>query len=208
MPSYQLNVDFDSADLQTISGAGEKLVLFKKTGEGAPVAWVAIDPFNNNTIEWEENYAMYSSQVQVQHGAVIHKMSDLEAKDMVRYSFEHYGAFGTPEKDTTLNLNQYAIKNSYQNADSLAFGLAQGVQVNGTGFAYKPINAQSVPRNQKANFTPLTEVVVFLDGKAQEGMVITETFSDQTSLTFGGDIVNITVRYDSHSGSFVIANSQ
>lgn len=204
MPKYQLNVDFDTKDLKSIAQANEKIVLLKQTDGGTPVVWVTIDPFNNNTIQWEEDYAIYASKVEVQNGATIHKLADVAATPMVEYPFADYGAVGSPSPDKNLTTGQYGIRNKYQKADILTFGMAQGVQVNGTGFAYKPINAQPVPRNQQATFIPLTEVMVFLDGKATEGMVITEVKSDSTTLTFGGDIIDITVKYDSHSGLFVV----
>ncbi|MGB0523078.1 MAG: hypothetical protein ACPGJS_08965 [Flammeovirgaceae bacterium] len=205
MPKYQLNIDFESSDLKTIAQAGEQVILMKQTDGGTPVAWVSIDPFNNNTVEWEENYALYASMTEVQNGATIHKLSDTEAKPMVVYPFTSYGAMGTAKADSSLTQGQYAVVNNYEKTDILTFGLAQGVQVNGTGYAYKPLNAQPVPKRQGATFIPLTEVVVFLDAKLEDGMVITEVRSRATTLTFGGNITDITVKYDSNSGLFVAA---
>lgn len=204
MPKYQLNIDFEPNDLKTIAQAGEQVVLIKNTNGGTPVAWVSIDPFSNNTVEWEEDYAIYVSNVEVVHGTKIYKMSDVAAKPMASYPFTEYGAIGSPAVDKSLTLGQYSARNNFQKEDILCFGLAQGVQVNGVDFTYSPVNAQLIPRNQQATFAPLNELIIFLDGKLTEGMVITEVNSQATVLTYGGNLVNLTIKYDSHSGLFIV----
>jgi len=203
MPNYQLNVVFESDDLQTIKAAGEKVTLLKKTNSGVPLAWVAFLPFQKNTVAWEEDYALYASKVATQSGATIYKLSDVDANPMVCYPFQDYGAFGVPIQDNNIKKGQYKISNNYQDEAMLTFGLAQGVQVNGTAFPNKPINAAIVPRDHEATFIPLTEIVIFLDSKISSGMVITEVSSTPTTLTFGGDTTEITVKYDAHSGLFI-----
>jgi|JI8StandDraft_2_1071088.scaffolds.fasta_scaffold04649_4 hypothetical protein len=203
MPNYQLNIVFDTDDLQTIKAAEEKVTLMKKTNKGKPLAWVAFLPFQNNTVAWEEDYALYASKVTTQSGATIYKLSDVDASPMVSYPFQDYGAFGIPVQDSSIKKGQYKVVNNYQDEAFLTFGLAQGVQVNGTAFPNRPINASIVPREHDATFIPLTEVVIFLDSQVTSGMVITEVSSPQTPLIFGGDVTEITVKYDSNSGLFI-----
>ena len=206
MPSYQLNADISAADLQTIYAAGEQIVLLKLT-QGTPVAWVSFNPLENNTVQWQESYAIYGSTSEVQAGTVISMMSQAQAAPQQNYNFLPDGVFSPPTSVPTLGQDTYQITNQYIAEPMMTFGLAQGVQTNGTAFPYNPINAQSVPENQFVTFTPLTEVVIYLASQISAGMVITQVESPSTTLIFGNGVNDITVTYDAASGSFVQINS-
>jgi hypothetical protein len=205
MPNFQLNIDIEPKDLATLCQANEKVILLKKTNAGTPVAWVTFYPFQSNTVQWDEEYALYASTQSVEDGTTITKMSDVAAQAKNLYPFNSCGNFGSPTPEANLGATSYELQNQWSKSPILTFGLAQGVQVNGTAFPYKPINASAVPSMHKALFEPKTEVVIFLQENLDSGMVVTQISSNQTELIFGGEnnITELTVKYDASKGAFV-----
>jgi hypothetical protein len=67
MPSFTLLLEIDPKSLQELHEANEKLVLAKapvvlgEWGSGPTVVWAAFEPFENNSVTWEEEYAIYAS---------------------------------------------------------------------------------------------------------------------------------------------------
>lgn len=202
MLDYQLNIQIEPADLRTICKAGQKIVLMKAVTDSTPVAWVTFSPFPNNTVQFQEKYAIYGSTSSLENGASIFRMADIEAIDQIRYPFQRCATFGEPMDNQGITTGQFAVLNDYEELPCLTFGMAQGIQVNGTAFPNKPINAQVVPRKHTAKFTPLTKISLFLDGQINEGMVLTDVSNPKVELTFGGVITDITVKYNSATGIF------
>lgn len=201
MPSYTLNIDIDSSDLNPIYNAGELITITKQTSSGSAVAWVAFSPFENNTVTWTDSYALYASNTSIQAGAVISQMSNVAATPGSLYPFAN-GAFGASSPDPTLPPNTYEISNGMPQFPQLTFGLAQGVQVNGTGFPNNPINAQPVPASQTATFTPYDTISVFLMSQVQTSQVLTTVVSKSIQLTFGGSTTSQTISYDAQTGGW------
>lgn len=206
MPTYTLNIDFPKQDLDTLYKAGEKVTLVKQSANGQPVAWVSFYPFENNTVTWEENYALYASTTQIEGGATIQKMSDEMAQEQMMYSFQS-GNFGTPAPSSQLGEGQYGVDNQtpIAQANGLTFGLAQSVQVNGTAYPNKPINADWVPSRHVATFVPYETIKVFMNNNIDDGMVVTEVFSPSLTLTFGGSTTELTANYNASTGGFAQA---
>ncbi|WP_308366692.1 MULTISPECIES: hypothetical protein [unclassified Microbulbifer] len=206
MPTYTLNIDFRKQDLDTLYKAGEKVTLIKQSANGQPVAWVCFYPFENNTITWEEEYAIYASTTMIQGGATIQKMSDEMAQEQMMYAFQN-GNFGTPAPSGQLSEGQYGVSNQtpLSQATGLTFGLAQNVQVNGTAYVNRPINADWVPSKHVATFTPYENIKIFMNHNIEDGMVVTDIFSPSLTLTFGGSTTELTANYNATTGSFAQA---
>lgn len=204
MPSYQLNIDFDPSDLATIYKANERVVITKQVSPNStPVAWIAFDPFINNTIQWEDNYALYASTSSVQNGTTITKLSEVAAAPQVNYDFCN-GAFNYPINMPSLPMNTYSLKNLYPSdkLKGITFGLTQDITLNGEAMVNNPINAQYVPSHHSAQFTPYEIINVYLDYATNSGMVVTNVFSSTRQLKFGGNSVNQTIVYNSATGDF------
>jgi hypothetical protein len=206
MPIYTLNIDFDKTALDTIYKAGEKVTMIKQVANGTPVAWVSFYPFENNSVVWEEDYALYASTTEIQSGATIMKMSDEQASEQMMYDFQS-GNFGVPVPSGQLSKGMYGVTNMtpIDQAVGLTFGLAQSVQVNGTAYVNKPINADYVPSKHTSTFTPYEVIKLFLGNEINDGMVVSEVFSNALTLTFGGDISELTAKYSAINGSFAQA---
>jgi len=199
MSQFQLTVDFTNADLDTLSQAGESVVLVKMSsspvGESKAVAWVTFNPFVTNTVTWVENYGVYASSVVPIQNGTISKLADTMAYGGQAYDFVDAGHFKGPNAPTSpLTGNQYQVNNNWSKDPALTFGLAQDLTVNGKGLLASPLNAMLVPAGQNAAFTPLTSVQIFMESAITTGMVLEDLRSDVTTLTFG-TTTNISVRY-------------
>lgn len=203
MSKYRLNIDFNEKDLKTIFNAGEKVIIVKhtKAGIGKRVAWVSFQPFMHNTIDWENSFAVYSSNTEVQGGATISKLSDKDAATKIIYNFKN-GYFADATPDTALGENTYAIKNSMAEYDALTFGLAQDVSVNGEAFANNPINAISVPFGQSASMTPIERIDVYLRNDIEDGTVISHIMSVALPVEYSEMETSHTIAYDGSVGKF------
>lgn len=203
MPSYKLNILFDEqSDLQTIYQAKERLTLMKQTEPGAQLAWIAFDPFMNNTVEWTDDYALYASKSIVESGATIERLADITASQQKVYAFQN-GAFAEGQKSPELSPGQYQVDNNYTQEDWLTFGLAQHVQVNGTALPNRPINAVVVPRDHSAVFTPYEKIKVMLRASMRNSLVVSDVASNAITLTYGGGVTEHTIRYEASGGKFV-----
>ncbi|MGN0432465.1 MAG: hypothetical protein ACI4EQ_08945 [Lachnospiraceae bacterium] len=203
MPKYRLNIKFTDKDLQTIYKANEKVVLVKHTaGNGdSQVAWVCFSPFMNNTIDWENQFAVYASNTEIQQGAEISKLSDLAATTKVVYEFEQ-AIFQKPALAAGLGDNTYAVKNKMSDYDGLTFGLAQDVQVNGVGIANNPINAVFVPYGQAISMTPIERIDVYLKNDINDGTVISHVTTIPLSVSYEENEVEHTIAYNSATGFY------
>jgi hypothetical protein len=203
MPNYSLNIDIDTTDLQTIYAANELVTIVKQSAAGPLVAWVAFPPFEANTLTWTDSYALYASNTSVQGGAVINQLSNILAGPGLKYPFLN-GDFGTATPDGALPPNTYETVNQMSAFPMLTFGLAQDIQLNGKAQPNRPINAQAVPLNQTATFTPFDNITVFLQSQVQSSMMLTTVTSQSIPLQFGGSTTSQTISYTAASGWTVV----
>lgn len=203
MPNYTLNIDFDTAELPPIYAANEQVTIVKQSPDGKPVAWVALVPFQNNTVSWKDSYALYAARKLMQPMEVISQLSNTPASPGLQYPFAE-GKFDRGTPDPGLPPNTYGTMNQMSEFPELTFGLAQDVQVNGTAQPNNPINAQIIPFNQTAQFTPLDKITVFLQSNVRSGMVLTTVTSQSIELSFGAATTSRTISYSARSGWTVV----
>ena len=204
MSKYKLNVKFTDEALRVIYASGEKLSLTKEVSgdKGKSVIWVATSPFKSNSIEWEQNFLIYSSRQEVQNGATIKKLSDAEAMTGVLYEFED-AIFQNAHADGCVGKNEYGIHNGMEEYSALTFGLAQAVTVNGETQEGNPVNAISIPYNRNCVMSPVEKVKVFLGGHTDNGVVVTKEFSNAICVEFRGNETEKTITYDCVKGMFI-----
>lgn len=127
MTSDRKNIHFDKEDLEVLAKAHQKVVLIKHT-EGqtdTPVTWVSFKPWQQNTIDWENTFAIYASNSEVQSKATIYKMSDTHATCGVQYDFSD-GTFAPPKlPETSVVPNTYYAKNLADDYPAITLGLPQ-----------------------------------------------------------------------------------
>jgi hypothetical protein len=193
MSTYVLNIDIASSDLATIVGSGQQLSIIKSAAGGTPVSWVTFTPFENNTITWTEDYYLYASQTEVQASATIQKLSQTAgiANESQVYSFSN--SVFSPGSASTLE--GYLVQNAMTMYQSLTFGLAQGLTVNGTAQPTSPINAQVLPRGFQAQFIPYETVILVFNNTIITSQVYTRTASESDQITFGPGTSTQTVSF-------------
>lgn len=161
-------------------------------------------PFENNVIEWENNYQLYASRQEAMHGASISKLSETEGITNLAFDFKD-GIFQNAQANKAVGSNQYGIHNAMDAYASLTFGLAEAVRVNGELQNGKPINAILLPYNHTAVMSPVEKVQVFLANDIDDGVVQTREFSNVIEVTYTGNESEKTIRYDETKGIFVPA---
>ena len=206
--NYSLQLNIDPSDLDVIKNANQKITLMKRTAEGsANVIWLTIDPFQSNTVNWNEDYWIYASNTVYSEGATIRKLSETDpgpAQDGMLYTFANNN-FSNPAKDPNVPSGTFAANNqvAYQQYPSLVFGLAQSAQVNELPVDRKPISARPVLATQQIEMTPYTIVDVFLQGKFQSETIVTNVSGSIASARFGGSVTEISMTYSPTVGVFV-----
>lgn len=208
MSSYKLNINFTEEALKVIYAAHQKLALTKAVAgnTGKSVVWVSTLPFARNVIEWKENYMLYSSMEEVQNGANIKKLSDATAIDNVVYDFSS-AVFQNAKSSECVSVNEYAVHNAMAQYDSLTFGLAQEVKVNGQTKEGNPINALTLPYNHTAVMSPVEKVKIFLANSVDDGIVLSKQFSNAIEVEFRGNETEKTITYDCEKGMFIPADN-
>ena len=209
MPNYSLTLNIDPADLNVIKAAGQRITLAKPVGAGDPnVIWLSIDPFQSTTVEWKEDYWIYSSTTAVSQGAAISKLSEVTpgpALDAGYYPFTPAATFGVFQNDPGVNSGTFAAVNNmpYAQYAALTFGLSQSAMVNKTLAERKPISAQLVPSQNQIQMTPFTTVYVWLQSQFASETIITKITSNTAITKFGGGVSDITLKYDPTRGVFM-----
>ena len=208
MSNYKLNIHFTEKALKDIYAEHQRLALTKEVlgNKGKSVVWVSTLPFARNTIEWKENYMLYSSMEEVQNGANIKKLSDTSAIDNVVYDFSS-AIFQNAKSSDCVSANEYAVHNAMDQYGSLTFGLAQEVKVNGQTKEGNPINALTLPYNHTAVMSPVEKVKIFLANSVDDGIVLSKQFSNAIEVEFRGNEIEKTITYDCEKGMFIPADN-
>lgn len=206
---YSLVLNFAPEDLEIINGASQKVAIAKPvSNSSADVIWVTFDPFESNTVQWEENYWIYASTVDTSNtGETISKLSEVQpgpAVDGAYYNFSNNATFGDYVTSPSVDPGTYAAINgmSWDKYNALTFGLAQSALINETVEERRPLSANSVLATQEIQMTPFTQVYVWLEGRFESSTIITDITGNKSSLTFGGGVNEIAVTYDGKSGRF------
>lgn len=208
MSKFKLNINFTEEALKVIYKAHQKLAITKAVegNVGKAVIWVATLPFKSNVVEWAQNYMLYSSREEVMNGASIKKLSDTVAIDNVVYDFDS-AVFQNARPSECVGVNEYAVHNAMDSYDSLTFGLAQEVVVNGQTKQGNPINALTLPYNHTAVMAPVEKVRIFLANSVDDGIVMSKQFSNAIEVEFRGDETEKTITYDCEKGMFIPAEN-
>ena len=203
MPSYTLSVNLTEEQVKLFYLAGSNVVIAKPTEGGeSNVAWQVFRPLEKNKVEWEEQYGIYASTVEIQNGARLTQMSQtpIPSLDGKIYPFLVPGVFGPPEgneeKGTYYSINEYELKSH------LTFGLYQGATVNGELVPGNAISAATVLQGNAVEMTPFTTLYVWLQSQVVSNTVVTKVTSPKTKVVFGGATNEISLTYDNH-GHFV-----
>ncbi len=209
MPTFTLNTAFSNVDLDNIHNTNSNIIIAKPSDDGEPnVAWLSFRPLKSNRVVWEEQYGIYASAAAIEHGAVLTQLSatGVPAADDKVYKLLPSGYFSAPEGLGTEN--SYTAINQYNNLPSpanLVFGLYQDASVNGVNILGNAVSAAPVLFNSTAVMTPFTTVYIWVQSQVESNTVITTITSPLTEVTFGGDVSEVSLKYNPLGGNFIKA---
>jgi len=206
MANYQLDVAFTQAQLDTFLATGTNVIVAKPSGSGQPnVAWQVFTPFPANTLNWTEEYGIYASTSEIKAGATLSQLSNVPVGAAMNklYTLEASANITGPASGG--QPNAFSLRNTYPNKTYMTVGLYQDANVNGTDIAGNAISAASVLLQSTAVMEPFTTVYIWLQSQVKSNSVVTTVTSPMTELKFGGGVNDISVAYDSSSGTFLPA---
>lgn len=202
MTSYQLAIAFDSDGLQTLAAADQCVTIVKSVRSGIPVSWLTFRPMLNNTVTWDETYAVYASTTQIEDGATIVTQSIQPAVGGNKYTLSG-GQFDSGV--TAYAPNMYGVFNndgefSVGPVTMITSGLYQAAAVNGMAQS-GAVNAVAVPYLDTAIFTPIEKVQIFASSYHDNGMVISSVSSQALEVDLT-EKTSQALRYNSATNQF------
>lgn len=218
MTDYSLTLQISSADLPTLQAAGQQIVLVRKLANaGQTVAWAVLPLALNRRVGWNDNYSLYVSNTPNALGNVIVAAAQTSATFQCDYSVSVNG-FQGPVPDPALGPATVQIVNTVpaSSSPSMLLGLAQcyGLDGGASGSA-QPLNAQTVPAQQIAQFSAAQQVWVYLASGFATGMIVPppltstnattkQVFSTALLLSFSAALPSQTALYSSTLGRFYV----
>lgn len=196
----------NAADLAGITAVKENIVLIKQVDNQEAFSWLSFPPLENNRVTWDENYSVYATWQQDSTVTNISVSTETAANPQQNYNLTSDG-FSEPTPASICS-NCYEATNLNTAVPNIFFGLMQAATVNGTEVKNSAINAQLIPRNQRAIFKPLTSLTIFLASGVPAGILvdpetITGVMSQPATIVFAEGSTEATVTYDSAKGCFV-----
>jgi len=204
MPSFTLDTAFTNDQLNILYATGNNVIIAKPTsGNDANVAWQVFRPLQANTLDWTEDYGIYVSTTGITNGALLTQLSStpIPSVENKLYTLNPSGAISGPANGGSPN--SYALLNQYSNIPYLTAGLYQDATVNGTKILGNALSAAPVILQGTAVMTPYTVVYIWLQSQTISNTVVTRVTTPMTKLVFGGGVSDISVAYDSASGTFI-----
>ena len=148
------------------------------------MAWLVIDPEEGINVSWHADYEVYQSRsIPKPDATIVTSAVTQHAQVGHVYTYLPAGHFapGQPFQDP----HAYAALNNddrHKTAE-MTFGLVQAALVSGAN-KLSPINAQMVPYQQTAGFTPEERLLVFVSGITDNGVVISDIASRRLEIDF------------------------
>lgn len=210
--TFTLTLTIKNAGLQSISAAGEKVVLVRSFADVQPgnVAWWAFSPFKTNTVSWQDGeYETFVAKTPVQAGETVTANATGQAVEEESVTFKPSGVFSRPLADSNVQGGQYGVVN--EGSAGLTFGLQQALEVNDRSKAASPLVASRVPARHFAVYEPLYELYVYLASSVKHGQIVRVPVRPPTAkmvssyaarVNLSPDAPSATLQYDSGSGRF------
>lgn len=165
--TYTLNISFSPEDLQEMQMRNERVALVKVSHDPhPPLVWATFQPFQHNTVQWEEEHEVYASFNPVVPQNQMQVMTQQHAVAQSRYVFS-WNHFMGPLPQVAQPTGTYQIENGAP-SHTATVGLAQNININHTVFVDRPINAVTIAE-KVVSFTPTAEVLVFVAPMVQSG---------------------------------------
>ncbi|MFM8277232.1 MAG: hypothetical protein ACKN89_09675 [Cyanobium sp.] len=208
MSNYTLKIAFDDNGLDALTQAGQKVTIVKQSPNGGkPIAWISFQPQQSNSVDWTEQYAVYTSTTNIQSGAIITTNSQTNAIGGSSYTIGDAGHF-LPGVPGVTDINSYEITNSDPNlavngVKMVTAGLIQTASVNGSPIS-APLCATAILYNQTGVFTPRETIMVFTSSYADNGIIIDSVAGSSLKVEYTTN-QTASIKYNDQTNTFVFA---
>ncbi|MBL4705322.1 MAG: hypothetical protein JKY54_12430 [Flavobacteriales bacterium] len=199
---YNLRISISQKDLKQLHASGTKIAIGKSNGTAPPnVVWQSFKPLSNNSISWNEEYGIYTSDTPIQNGATIRKISDTgrEVQEGELYTADEHGSIVGPSSNGLQKA--YHIQNNSKIQD-LTVGLTQNAHVNGVQISANVVSAVSDSISSVAVLSHDTSVYIWLDSLANPNTIVSNIPVSVTKLSFPQGTSSLAVIYNSATGKF------
>jgi hypothetical protein len=171
MSTYQLRIEIKPDDVKAINDTGLVIVMVKSFAIQLLPIWATVAPFEENTVEWSEDYGLFAMPGKALEGVVLSTSSiQYPAELGVIYPFA-FNIFGTPTGGGD-DPRAFSVQNNDPDEPSLVFGLCQTVVVDSGTIAKSPVCSFDMPSNTQFDILPRNLVTVFLGKKLATGTLI------------------------------------
>lgn len=202
---YQLNISIDSNGLNQIYAANQAVTIVKSVvanplaAGNLPIAWIAFQPFLQNSVSWIENYNIYATTTQLMAGATIVQTSITGAPVQTGWTYtfaqgQFTGATGGAAGTYTVTNEQGGMFN---------FGLSQQATVNNV-VINAPLNAIPILNNESASFTPEENVSIFLSNTVNNGVVLSQVASNALTVTLTSQNATVNIGFTDSTNTFYL----
>lgn len=199
---YQINILFDPQSLEAIYNLGLGVTVVQNSDSTPtipnPVAWQMFQPFESNTVAWDDDYAVYATDTPLIAGAGIVPMAMTPGRTGWRYSFAN-GEFTTADGGN--NPQGYEIVNAQDSP--LRFGTTKAALVNGAEYV-TATSIFAVAPGQSRNVTPQASISVFLSTYLNRGMVLRMVPINALLLQLSPGSPLAQIQYDPSTNGFIL----
>jgi hypothetical protein len=214
MSTFRITTTFSQTDLERLHATGTNIVVAKPTEGTEPnVSWVVYRPLQTNTVEWQEQYGIYASNVDFQNGAELSQLSstDLPALTGRLYVLNPSGVFSGPGSGGETNL--YSARNDFNNLDHpdpgttgrgyLTMGLYQNATVNEVPVTGNAVSATQVLYRSTARIRVSSTVYLWTQSQTRGNSVVTDISSPMTMVPLTAERPEANLRFDADSATFI-----
>jgi hypothetical protein len=215
--SYTLKLVIDETSLNLIEKAKQKIVLAKQVDAEVPdVAWIVFAPFQNNIVEWTDEFGLYASLVpSTPEGSLPNDTgitivsSRYPAQCGQAYSFSQDASFHeiseSCQKDSLLIDNQMSVSPD----QILAFGLTQKATINTIPMVEPAcLNISLVMYQFQAIFRPWNVVYVWFQNLSAPSILCKDVASKKARVPFDDACTAVSLKFDPLQGQFVAIHKE
>ena len=208
MKKFNLKISFTYEQLDSIYKTNSNVFIAKQgfKNHEPNVVWQSFQPFEFNSISWEEEYGIYAAFPQNASGTILEKLSKVPVgvTENNLYTLEKSGVISGPKEG---NLNDcFALTNHYQKHPFMAVGLYQGATVNGVKILENVVSFQYLLKASTAFMYPSNIIFIWIQSEVKNNSTLvgieTKVISPKTQLNFKNENATINLAYHSTLGKF------
>ncbi len=203
MSNYTLTVNFSNEDLNRIQNRGQKIIIARSSdGQRPDVVWLDFDPLSRNSIEWEEEYGIYTSSIDLRNDAIIEKSVSVNAPVSSNQSYILESNGQIVSSPGGIGGDSFTVENKAIQMKSIITGLFQEANINGQIIPNNIVSAKRMIGSQSLSITPNKTVFILL-GNYSANSYQSDLQNNALKLDFTRTNT-ITVEYKAQAGGFVI----